>query len=364
MPSRFYKNVISQSTPLPGFGNRQVIELPKPTTVVDIPSTTVVAAQPTTVVDESTAAFGADRPLWQAEANGSLFPHSRVRQIERAQDALTHSEECVYDILWGPKNSAKDESRLTEIGYTHIARQARITRRNAALIIDRLIEKGFVRLDRVADILHRTPSRYRVLGYKAALEELAGRDRHWVVRSGNGVLFVHPVTVVASPTTTVVAGQPTTVVAPTTVTVVAGQPTTVVAATTHLDSKKEPARQPSSSALANACRKHGIVLDAAAERIVLKRCKTYDQTAAEEEIAYFAEVKILQLRESRNIGNMVGLLITAVPEFFVEPAHELHRFREEKAQQRAKDRNMAQQILDDPASLEHDLAWAKELLST
>src|ERR1022692_3367291 len=105
MPSRFFQNVISQSTPLPGFGKRQVVELPKPTTVV--------AASTTTVVNESPAAMGINRPLWQAEANGSLFPHSRVRQIERAQDALTHSEECVYDILWGPKNTAKDESRLT-----------------------------------------------------------------------------------------------------------------------------------------------------------------------------------------------------------------------------------------------------------
>ncbi len=160
-------------------------------------------------------------PLWQAESNQALFPPNRVRRIERAQDALTHSEECVYELLWGPKNAAKDETRLTEIGYTHIAKQARITRRNAALIVERLIEKGFVQLDRAADIFHRTPSRYRVLGYKAALENLARRGRQWVVRSGNGVLFVHPVTVVASPPTTVVTDQSTTVVAPTTVTVVA-----------------------------------------------------------------------------------------------------------------------------------------------
>ena len=287
-----------------------------------------------------------------------------MRRIERAQDALTHSEECVYDILWGPKNTARDETRLTEIGYTHIARQARITRRNAALIVERLHEKGFVQLDRPADILHRTPSRYRVLGYRAALEELGKKGRQWVVRSGNGVLFVHPVTVVADPTTTVVAEQPTTVVTATTVTVVAEQPTTVVAATTHLDSKKETEGQPSSSsALADACRKHGIVLDAAAERILLKRCRTYDKAATDEEIAWFADTKIAQLRQSRNVGNMVGLLITAVPEFFVEPSHELHRYREGKAQERAKIQESATQILNDPTSSQQDLNWARQILA-
>ncbi len=33
-------------------------------------------------------------------------------------------------------------------------------------------------------------------GYKAALAAMNQRGREWVARSGNGVLFVHPVTVV------------------------------------------------------------------------------------------------------------------------------------------------------------------------
>ena len=39
----------------------------------------------------------------------------------------------------GPKNSAKDNYRLAQAGYDRIAKAARITKRNAALIVGRLI---------------------------------------------------------------------------------------------------------------------------------------------------------------------------------------------------------------------------------
>jgi len=203
--------------------------------------------------------------------------------------------------LWGPKNTAKDATRLAQVGYDRIAKTARITKRNAALIVERLIEKGFVILDRPADPLRRIPSQYRILGYKAALDELSRRRRHWVVRSGNGVLFVHPVnvtttpstTVVVEPTITVAVGQSTTVVAATTVTMVAAPSTTVVATTTLLDNKKERQNsQPSSSPnLTDICGKMGIILDDDAAQRILTGCRVHDKTASNDEIAYFAAAK-------------------------------------------------------------------------
>jgi hypothetical protein len=385
MPSRFYRNVVSR----PALSS-QVIELPKPTTVVADPKTTVVDEHLQTVVDEPTTAVVAGNSLWKAELNGALFPASRVKPIERAQDALTHAEECVYDFLWGTKNTARDDYRIAQAGYDRIAKAARVTKRNAALIVDRLIEKGFVWLETEADPLHRVARQYRVLSYRAVLDELARSGRQFVVRSGNGVLFVRaatvavdplsnptttvvadqpttvvadqPTTVVADQPTTIVADQPTTVVATTTVTVVVDPTTTVVATTTLLDNKKEQAERQSSSSLADVCRKNGILLDDAAERIIQKRCRTYDPIASNEEIAYFAEAKIDQLRQSRNIGNPVGLLMTAVPEYFVEPAHEVQRYRASKAQNLAQGRETARKILDDPESGEQEREWAKSVL--
>jgi len=367
MPSRFYQRVAARPA--------QLIELPKSTTVAAEPTTTVVIEPTTTVViepattvvdaPETTVVAGIPderekQPMWVADCNGAIFPASRIRPVEKAQDALTHAEECVYDFLWGPKNNAKDDYRTAQAGYDRIAKAARITKRNAALIVERLIEKGFIALESEPDPLRRIPRRYRVLSYRSVLNELSRRGRNWVVRSGNGVLFVRPATVVVDPSTTVVADKPTTVVAATTVTVVADKSTTVVAATTPLDIKKETKRQ-SSSSLADACTKYGILLDDDAERVIQKRCRTYDPAASEEEMAYLAEAKINQLRHSRNVGNLVGLLMTAIPEYFVQPAHEVQRYREKKAQDAAKGRELALKILNDTEASEQERDWAQDM---
>jgi hypothetical protein len=373
MPSRFYRNVVSRPAV-----SSQVIELPKQITADDRSTTTVVDESPKLVDDTTTTVVAGT--LWEAELNGALFSASRVKPIARAQDALTHAEECVYDFLWGTKNAARDDYRIAQAGYDRIAKAARVTKRNAALIVDRLIEKGFIRLETEADPLHRLARQYRVLSYRAVLEELARSGRKFVVRSGNGVLFVQPTaavldtvdtptvdqttTVVADQSTTVVADQSTTVVATTTVTVVVDPTTTVVATTTPLDNKRRQAERQSSSSLVDVCRKYGILLDDAADRLIHKRCRTYDQVATNEEIAYFAEAKIEQLRQSRNIGNLVGLLMTAVPEFFVQPAHEVQHYRARKAEELAKGRETARKILDDPESSEQEREWARSMLGT
>src|SRR5690349_10407202 len=147
MPSRFYQKVISLSKTPADFLETQAIERTQSATVVDYPTTTVVGESAASVVDTPTTTVPVT-DLWRAEANGALFPRSRIRPIERAQDALTHVEESVYDALWGPKNQIKESHRSVQIGYGQIAKSARITKRNAALIVERLIEKGFVVLER------------------------------------------------------------------------------------------------------------------------------------------------------------------------------------------------------------------------
>src|ERR1700692_4323742 len=51
--------------------------------------------------------MGGGRKLWQAEGLGSIFEDSRVRRIQKAQDALSLVEEKVYDLLWGTKNQRR-----------------------------------------------------------------------------------------------------------------------------------------------------------------------------------------------------------------------------------------------------------------
>jgi hypothetical protein len=62
--------------------------------------------------------------MWLADIKGALFPGSRARRVDWAQDALTHAEESVYDCLWGPKSTSKEEFRIVQMGYESIARAA------------------------------------------------------------------------------------------------------------------------------------------------------------------------------------------------------------------------------------------------
>lgn len=353
------------------------------TTVVAGPTATVVPFPATTVVDDATATLVANPPtpfpasaqldllslageMWRTEDTGSgmqLFPRSRVRRIERAQDALTHREEAVYNFLWGRKTPEPEESRLAQAGYTEIARNARVTRRNAALIVQRLFEKGFLQLEQRADTLHRQAAQYRVLGYRAALDNLRRRGRQWVVRTGNGVLFAYPIAVAA--TTTVVPGPPATVVTGQTATVVDGPTTTVVVepATTP-PSAPEPAN---SSVICEAAAEFGVAFDADASRKLIRRCQDYDPEATEDEIAHCLRLKLQQLRRSRNVGNWVGLLLTSVPLYFQPPAHEVARYRRQTQAAASSEpppgsRELWEAVLADPGAPEEEKAIARECL--
>jgi predicted transcriptional regulator len=365
-PSDFQKTVSASpadSVPhvVPPPKRQQVIGNSKSSTVdggsastMDARSTSTVDVEPTFVI------------LWQAE-NGALFPSSRVRHVDRAQDALTHIEESVYNFLWGAKTA--EPYKLAEAGYAEISRSARIAKRNAPVVIDRLIEKGYISIERQADIWTRRPTQYRVLGYRAILDELDRRGRRWVVRSGNGVLFAKRLemrpTVDASSTSTVDVGQPSTADAGHQSTVDAGSTSTVDAASTDRDHKKETVERDtsSSSKLVDVCSKMGVILDDAAARQIVRRCQSADHTATVEEIGHFAELKVHQLMKRKNIENWPGMLMAAVPAYFDPPATELTRYREDQRREQEKQEQFAREILADPESTDADREWARSVIA-
>ncbi len=177
-----------------------LVDEPEPTVPVGSPAT--VADDPAdTVADGPTTTVAAELPASTPPPTIAAGPMAIL-----AQEALTHSEESVYDVLWGPKNQSKDSRRSCSIGYEGIARAARATKMNARHMIERLIYKGFVRVEILADNLPRIPTKYLGFSYRAALDNTTRGNRLYVVRTGNGVLFAHPL----NPTATVAAGRPTT----------------------------------------------------------------------------------------------------------------------------------------------------------
>jgi hypothetical protein len=322
------------------------------TTVVVKPKTTLVAKSPSTVDAESRTTVDAElattvvvepkttvvagflprrnnrlaaglQSMWLAE-NGAIFPTSRVHRIQLAQDALTHHEESVYDCLWGSKMGNKDDYRIAQKGYGTLSQEARVSKRNVAEILERLEAKGFIKL--VTPANQRVPSQYKVLGYRKALEELERNGRQWVVKTGNGVLFASPFSMVdTNSTSTVDAGQPSTVDAElastvdpaSTVTVDAGQSSTVDAGSTvSLDIvfRVSEGSKTSSTSSTDASRlrtiietKIGVVDMLAVEQLV-SDCRSLKPTCTVEEIAELIRVK-LPLAKT----NPMGFLLRVIP---------------------------------------------------
>ena len=75
----------------------------------------------------------------------------------------------------GPKNQTNVSHRYTQIGYRQISRDARINKRNVALIVQRLIEKGFVAPEKKSCSSTRASRQYVVASYRAALEALCAK---------------------------------------------------------------------------------------------------------------------------------------------------------------------------------------------
>jgi hypothetical protein len=284
--------------------------------------------------------------LWQAEGTGGLFASSRIRRISIAQDALTHSEESVYDTLWGPKNQNRDAYRLASLGYDAIAKSARVTKMNAKWIVERLIHKGFVKVEALPDPLRRIPTKYRVYSYRAALDNMAQNNRFHVVRTGNGVLFAHPFSLaaavaVASPDTvsgdhaaTVSVGpgamaphrQPDTVCPP--------QEATVAPADTPLGRTSETAG-PSNVVAAAIIREMGFVDDDAL-RTLIRKCREKAPDATEEEIAELGAMTARRIVRMRNIENPTGLLIEQTARCFVGQPFAIYRREKEEREARIR----------------------------
>jgi hypothetical protein len=111
------------------------------------------------------------------------------------------------------------------------------------------------------------------------------------------------------------------------------------------------------------CREQGIVLDDDAARLIVRRCRSQDPAATDEEVAFFTRAKILQLRGRRNIGNMVGLLITAVPAYFAGARTEVVRYRRVKAAEHRQAEAVAREVLSDPNASEQEKLWARSQLA-
>jgi hypothetical protein len=364
-----------------------VSEQPEPSATVSVAKPGTVAALPKDTVAGSTAApllAGLTNGLWYTEGKPGVFATSRVRRIQRAQDALTHAEESVYDVLWGPKNQNKDAHRFASMGYDAIAKAARVTKMNAKFIVERLIFKGFARVESLADPLRRIPTKYCIFSYRTALDNMFRCNRHYVVRTGNGVLFAHPLspteTVIFDSTDTDKSGtaatvadrQPATGTPVQSATVSASQTDTVAVAGTLLDSTSFKAQAPppmprqwpiAIRALLDAFG-HG---DDDAVRLMAEAALRHAADATDQELAYFIREEAPRIRGNRSLDNPMGLLIRQVPRRFAGESFRIYRetqLRQKQAEIALRQERVAEatRVLLDPDSSPLDRQWAQIIL--
>lgn len=146
-------------------------------------------------VDVGPMGSGMSQSMFLAEQLGTLFPAARVHRIRLAQDALSHVEEKVYDLLWGVKNQNRDSYRLSEFSLQRIANEGRLNIKTVRELLPRLVDKGFIGIEREADVRRNRPTQYRVWSYGEVLADQRSKNRLWFVKTGKGVFYARPVSV-------------------------------------------------------------------------------------------------------------------------------------------------------------------------
>ncbi len=319
--------------------------------------------------------------MWRTEDGRSLGSEKKVHRIVLAQDALTRTEESVYDILWGTKTGNGDRSRTVRMGQTQLSRESRLAARNAKEVVARLIQKGFIEISRPPDIEHRIPAEYRVYSYAAVLKRLREQGRNHTVRISTGVYYAFPEGTPDEPTPD--ASEQT----PDALSGVSSErtpdkeskrtPDALSGANTigsSLDSNTTTT-SPEVSALAAALfQAVGSSEDGIALRLLEACRKTAPDITVGEIEELIRERGTFATRPNSGIRNPLQFLVWAVPKRCEGESFRLFRQRREEDQARLhaiearqKDEMEAfragqQQILDDPGSSEEDLRFAREYL--
>jgi predicted transcriptional regulator len=309
--------------------------------------------------------------LWLTES-GEIVPASRVKRIRLAQDVLSPAEESVYDTLWGVKSAGatkeeRENYRIVQAGYDFLIKRTRLSKKTIQRIIDRLLDKGFISIERPADIYQRSSTVYRVFAYRAVLDRQAQKGRFHVAKIGPGFVYVREVadprsqgglnlsTVVKTVPSTAGGFDPSTeptFVAPTE----DGEDLTTVATEATRFRQRREDSPPSSSEpgpsvsktivsgqdvetrevreLRGQLERYLGFIDDDATRQLLRQCRVRAADCRLEEIAYFVSHK---MRTVNGIHNPVGFILTAVPRHFENQGHSSVRaFLAEEAARRER----------------------------
>jgi predicted transcriptional regulator len=299
--------------------------------------------------------------LWVTD-DGDLVSQSRVRRIRIAQDVVNSAEESVYDTLWNTKTAqgnvaSGDSARIVQAGYDYLMKRTRLSKKTIQRVIDHLIHKDFIAIEKPADIYRRIPTIYRVFDYRAILAHHLRKGRTHVAKIGPGFTYAHAIDdprriSIDTPDMTTVAIMDRTTVGPDhlsteapTIPVTGDKEnkTTVVQETIRSIDKKPLDKTSSASRASTSSETTTTVpaelisglqeliqfVDTEAATLLWNDCRLRVADCRTEEVLYFARGKASVCVGDR-IKNPVGFLLATVPKCFEGPAFTNFRREEER----------------------------------
>jgi len=310
--------------------------------------------------------------LWVTD-DGDLVSQSRVRRIRIAQDVVNSAEEAVYDTLWNTKTAqdtaaSGDSARIVQAGYDYLMRRTRLSKKTIQRVIDRLIHKDFIAIEKPADIYRRIPTVYRVFDYRAILAHHLRKGRTHVAKIGPGFTYARPIddprlTSVETLNVATVGSMNMSTVRPadlstggteTPVTGANKNQSTVVQQTTRsidknlLEKPTSASTIPLSSEATTTTAPAELIsglqqlvdfVDTEAATLLWNECRFRVPDCRADEVLYFAQGKASVCAGGR-IKNPVGILLTTVPTCFEGPA--FANFRREEQRKAEEERNRRQ----------------------
>jgi predicted transcriptional regulator len=310
--------------------------------------------------------------LWVTD-DGDLVSQSRVRRIRIAQDVVNSAEEAVYNTLWNTKTaqdaaSSGDSARIVQAGYDYLMKRTRLSKKTIQRVIDRLIHKDFIAIEKPADIYRRIPTVYRVFDYRAILAHHLRKGRTHVAKIGPGFTYARPIddprhttvetlnmaTVGSINMSTVRSADLSTGGTETPVTGANKNQSTVVQQTTRyidknlLEKPTSASTMPLSSEATTTTAPAELIsglqqlvdfVDTEAATLLWNECRFRVPDCRADEVLYFAQGKASVCAGGR-IKNPVGFLLTTVPKCFEGPA--FANFRREEQRKAEEERNRRQ----------------------
>ncbi len=259
-----------------------------------------------------------------------------------------------------------------------IARKVSISIRNLRRVLRSLEQKFAIEVTAYEDKTRSIARRYRVWGFRPAMERRRQAGYSYVYRNRNLVTLARlysewPPDSLTEGLGDNLSGGRTDNLAKLPPDKIGGRPTDNLSASLIRNSNNSKTTTPSplvvTQMLATVVNTEFGLVDDDALRRIIRGCRAFVPDATDEEITEFAKVAAHRIRRIQNLDNPVGLLIKQVPKYFEGQSFRLYRDEKRRAKEIHKTRlkqlrEEAQEMLENPNCESLDREWARSVIES